>query len=64
MEGKILIFGEKAINKNLFHKRKHLVAIDKVYIYRIVISNKDSYLMGYITSGGIKSCVKLCVKLS
>ena len=57
-----MIFGEKGINKNLFHKHKHLIGIDKLDIDRIVKSNKDSYgtTSGYITSEGIKS---LCIKI-
>ena len=39
MEEKILIFGKK----NSFHKRKHLIHIDKLHIDRIMLSNKDLY---------------------
>ena len=43
MDEKVLIFGETCLNKKIFHKRKHLIYIDKVDIGRIVISSKDSY---------------------
>ena len=36
------MFGDQYINKNEFHKDKHLIDIDKVDIKRIVLSKKDS----------------------
>ena len=43
MEEKILIFGEKYINKNKFHMYEKPIDIDKVDIKRMVLSNKGSY---------------------
>ena len=43
MEQKVLIFDKHCINKNAFHKRMHLIDIDKVDIVEIVIFSKDSY---------------------
>ena len=42
-EQKALIFGERYINKNVFHKNKKIISIDKVDIKRIVLSEKGSY---------------------
>ena len=39
--GKNLNFCENGINKNLFHKYKHLTITDKVDIDTIVLSSKD-----------------------
>ena len=41
MERKVLIFGKNVVNKNFFHKHKHLIDVDKEDVDRIVISNKD-----------------------
>ena len=43
MEQKVLIFGEKCMNKNAFHKEGKLISIYKVEIKRIVLSEKDLY---------------------
>ena len=39
LEQKVLILNQQCINKNAFHKHKHLIDIDKVDIDKIVISN-------------------------
>ena len=62
-----MIFGKEDINKNLFHKYKHLTGIDKVDIHGIVLSDKDlhgkigvfKYLLRYITNGIKPLCLKL-----
>ena len=41
MEQKVLNFGDQHINKNAFHKGKHLTDIDRVDIKRIVLSKKE-----------------------
>ena len=40
MEQKALVFEKQCINKNAFHKHKHLIDINKVGIDNIVISSK------------------------
>ena len=58
MEQKVLAFGDHYINKNAFHKHKHLIDIDRVDIKRTVLSKKDSYykkgsfkdFIGYLTN--------------
>ena len=68
IEKQISLFDEKGVERKFFHKRKHLIDINKVDIDRIMLSNKDScgkkgafkYFIGYITSQCIKS---LCIKL-
>ena len=67
MEQKVLILGKNVVNKNFFHKHKHLIDTDKVDVDRIVISNKDSYgkkdLFSYFI-GYVTNCIKsLCIKL-
>ena len=60
MEKKVLIFGEKGVIKNSFHKSKQRINIDKVGIKRIVFSSKESYgkrgvfkyFIGYISIVG------------
>ena len=66
MEQKVLIFDKQCINKNAFHKRMHLIDIDKVDIVEIVIFSKDSYgkkgsfkyFIGYITNYIKPLCTK------
>ena len=41
MEQRVLIFGEKYINKNAFHKIKEAFSTDKVEINKILISKND-----------------------
>ena len=43
MKEKILIFGEDNINKNIFHKHKQAIDINKVDIKRTVACDKSSY---------------------
>ena len=40
---KTLTFDKYSTNKNLFHKNKNPITINKVDIKRIVLSNKVSY---------------------
>ena len=40
MEQKALVFEKQCINKNAFHKHKHLIDINKVDIDNIVTSSK------------------------
>ena len=64
----MLIFGNKSTDKNEFHKRKHLIEINKVDINKIVISNKDACgkegtfenFNGYIANEGNNKL--LCIK--
>ena len=57
MEQKALVFEKQCINKNAFHKHKHLIDINKVGIDNIVISSKFHVakrvhfnVIGYITN--------------
>ena len=67
MERKVLIFGKNVVNKNFFHKHKHLIDVDKEDVDRIVISNKDwygkkgsfKYFIGYVTNYINPLCIKL-----
>ena len=67
MENKVFNFGKYYLNKNFFHKHKHLIDIDKVDIDKIAISSKDSYgkkgsfkfFIGYITNYIKPLCIKL-----
>ena len=43
MEQKFLIFGKHGINKNAFHKHRHLTDINRVDIDKKVISSKVLY---------------------
>ena len=43
MKEKILIFGKDNINKNIFHKHKQAIYINKVDIKRTVACDKSSY---------------------
>ena len=43
MGQKVLIFGKEGIIKNLFHKSKRSISIDKVDTKKIVLSSKESY---------------------
>ena len=70
MEQKVLIFGEKFIIKNTFHKNKRPIIIDKVEIRRIVLSKKDlygkkgsfKYHIGYISETNA-FLIPLCIAL-
>ena len=63
-----MIFYKECIIKNLFHKCKSPISIDKVDIKKIVLSSKESYgnkgvfkyFIGYISNAGI---VPLYIKL-
>ena len=48
MEQKVLIFDDQYINKNVFHKHKHLIDINKVHIKRIVLCKNDSCRNKYL----------------
>ena len=54
MEQKVLIFGKICLSKIFFHKRKHLIYIEKVDIDWILISSKKKgsfkYFIGYMNS--------------
>ena len=64
-----MIFGNNSTDKSEFHKRKHLIEINKVDINKIVISNKGACgkegafenFNGYIASEGNNK--SLCIKL-
>ena len=70
MEQKALIFDKRCTNKNVFHKNKIPISIDKVDIKRIVMSKKDLYgkrssfiyLIGYISETNAFP-IPLCIKL-
>ena len=70
MEQKVLIFDKECIMKNVFHKNKKPISIDKVDIRKIVLPKKDSYgkkcsfkyFIGYINETDAFP-VPLCIKL-
>ena len=43
MSEKILIFGNNGINRNTFPKRVQSIGINKLDLWRIVMSNKKLY---------------------
>ena len=43
MEKQVLIFDKQCINKNVFHKNKRPISIDRVENRIIVLSKKDLY---------------------
>ena len=43
MEKQVLIFDKQCINKNVFHKNKRPISIDRVETTIIVLSKKDLY---------------------
>ena len=71
MEQKVFTIGDQYINKNAFHKHKHLVDIDKVDTKRTVLAKTSSYsikgslkyFIRYITNYYILNIKPLCIKL-
>ena len=71
MNEKALTFDKNCINKNIFHKNKRRISIDKVDIKRIVLSKKNlygkkgsfKYFIGYINETDALP-VPLCIKLT
>ena len=61
MKPKLLIFDKIYVNKNIFHRCKEPITINKVDIRKIMLSKKDSYgnrgafkyFIGYISNSGI-----------
>ena len=59
MSKKNIIFNNKKITKNIFHRNKKLFTIDDIDVYKISVSKRDSYsrkgsykyFIGYNDSG-------------
>ena len=65
LEQKVLIFNKHCINKNAFHKHKHLIDVDKVDTDLQIWSNslKKSLMESFIfcaMNKYIKTTIKIC----